>query len=52
LAVEDEFHIDIPDEDGDISTVQQMMEYVTIALALHAPPIAQRSTESVALSQE
>jgi acyl carrier protein len=49
LAVEDEFQIDIPDEDAaEISTVQQMIEYVTIALALKAPPIAQRSTRRVA----
>jgi acyl carrier protein len=42
LAVEDEFRIDIPDEDAaEISTVQQMIEYVTVALALQAPPIAQ-----------
>jgi acyl carrier protein len=52
LAIEDELNIDIPDEDAaEISTVQQMIEYVTIALALKAPATAQRSTKSVALGQ-
>jgi acyl carrier protein len=38
LAVEDEFQVDIPDEDAaGILTVEQMIEYVSVELALKEP---------------
>jgi acyl carrier protein len=44
LAVEDEFGIDIHDEDAvEILTVEQMIEYVTVALAAKEPMITSRS---------
>jgi acyl carrier protein len=44
LAVEDEFGVDIHDEDAaEILTVEQMIEYVTLALAVQEPTVARRS---------
>src|SRR4029453_14392418 len=44
LAIEDEFHVDIHDEDAaEILTVEQMIDYVTLALA---------ANESTAVSLE
>jgi acyl carrier protein len=44
LAVEDEFGIDIHDEDAaEILTVEQMIEYVTLALAAKEPTAASRA---------
>jgi acyl carrier protein len=44
LAVEDEFHIDIHDEDAtDLLTVEQVIEYVELALATQDATIRARS---------
>jgi len=44
LAVEDEFQVDIPDEDAaGILTVEQMIEYVALELALKEPSPMRRS---------
>jgi acyl carrier protein len=44
LAVEDEFGIDIHDEDAaEILTVEQMIEYVTLALAAQEPTAIRRA---------
>lgn len=44
LAIEDEFQVDIPDEDAAvILTVAQMIEYVTLELALKEPSVRRRS---------
>ena len=43
LAVEDEFQVDIPDEDAaGILTVEQMIEYVSFALAEKEPTVTNR----------
>jgi acyl carrier protein len=43
LAVEDEFRIDIHDEEaGEILTVKQMIEYVSLALAVKEPTVTSR----------
>jgi acyl carrier protein len=48
LAVEDEFGIDIYDEDAaEILTVGQMIEYVAFALAAKAPTVTSSSSHRV-----
>ena len=47
LAIEDEFHIDIHDEDAtDLLTVEQLIEYVELALAINDARIRARSDGS------
>jgi acyl carrier protein len=44
LAVEDEFGIDIHDEDAaEILTVEQLIEYVSLALAVQEPSVLGRA---------
>jgi acyl carrier protein len=44
LAVEDEYGIDIHDEDAaELLTVEQLIEYVTFALAVKEQPVTSRS---------
>jgi acyl carrier protein len=50
LAIEVEFQIDIPDEEAaEIATVEQLIEYVTVALAIKELP-ANHSNVGVALN--
>jgi acyl carrier protein len=50
LAIEDEFRIDIHDEDAaEILTVGQMIEYVAFALAVRAPSASGSSSAAVGL---
>jgi acyl carrier protein len=45
LAVEDEFGIDIHDEDAaEILTVEQLIEYVSLALAVQEPSVLGRAS--------
>jgi hypothetical protein len=47
MALEVEFQVDIPDEDAaEISTVEQLVEYVAIALAVKDPPFVNRVAAS------
>jgi acyl carrier protein len=51
VSLEVEFHLDIPDEDAaEFRTVEQVVEYVMIALAVTEPPFVSRSNRSMALS--
>jgi acyl carrier protein len=50
LAIEDEFGVDIHDEDAaEILTVGQMIEYVGFALAAKAPPLTSSTSHKVGL---
>jgi acyl carrier protein len=45
LAIEDRFHIDMPDEDVEqLRTVEQLIEYVELAVALTSLPRHRSST--------
>jgi acyl carrier protein len=51
LAIEDEFQVDIHDEEAaELLTVEQMIEYVSFAIAAKEPTVAGRSNSGGALS--